>query len=572
MRTAPLKSLSNEELISKLASEVELPQGVSSSVYGERQGPQQLATGTVLHGKYTIQEVLGTGGSATTYQALASDGRRVAVKVLSLKSVKDWKQLTLFQREAQTLAALNHPGIPKYIDYFEVDTATDRAFCIVQEEANGLSLAQMISRGQRCNTDEATRIATELCGVLAYLQSLHPPVVHRDVKPENIVIEGGAWGGRCFLVDFGGVAAAYNAADISSFASTVVGTYGYMAPEQFRGSAQPASDMYALGATLLFLLSGRPPFAFSQERMRINWRSGPEGDGSAGFNVPSPRWASLLDGLLEPVAEDRLTASQALDILQGRAVQATALTRGSRRQGGNGAGLVSPMTPYEARQMAATQLARNTGLVRKPAGTRVLLDRSPNRLDVTIPPKGFFNADTLMTGSFAVAWNAFVAVWTAGALASGGLLMALFSLPFWFAGIQLGKQSFGSALVKERLAIGLNRFRVGQELALLRDGQADFLGGDNERLIEGLTPDLIGARIVTTMFVNDQPQTAIELIEGVRKHRFGEGLELPEQQWLVSEINQHLESVRGAPVDYDAFPQVEVPRNVRDDNTTSAEP
>ena len=101
------------------------------------------------------------------------------------------------------------------------------------------------------------------------------------MKPDNIVIEGGKTGGRVFLVDFGGVQAAAAAGD--SLGSTIVGTYGYMAPEQFRGAASPASDLYGLGGTLLYLLSGRPPSAFPVDRMRTDFSAGAwEGRGSTG--------------------------------------------------------------------------------------------------------------------------------------------------------------------------------------------------------------------------------------------------------------------------------------------------
>ena len=84
-------------------------------------------------------------------------------------------------------------------------------------------------------------------------------VVHRDVKPENIILEGSKPGGKIFLVDFGGIQ--QGSQDISdnevTDTGTLVGTYGYMAPEQLRGSARPASDLFALGGTLLYLLSGK---------------------------------------------------------------------------------------------------------------------------------------------------------------------------------------------------------------------------------------------------------------------------------------------------------------------------
>jgi serine/threonine protein kinase len=78
---------------------------------------------------------------------------------------------------------------------------------------------------------QVLRIATELLSILKYLGSLRPPVVHRDIKPENVVLEGGQWGGRVYLIDFGGVQGASSTGE--NFASTIVGSYGYMAPEQF---------------------------------------------------------------------------------------------------------------------------------------------------------------------------------------------------------------------------------------------------------------------------------------------------------------------------------------------------
>jgi len=520
----------------------------------------RLSRGDVLKGQYTIVDVLGAGSNATTYKATTLDGRVVAVKALSLTSLRDWKQLDLFQREAQVLAGLSHPAIPRYIDYFEEDSERDRAFYIVQEAVAGRSLADMVSSGARASDQEAMRIAEELLRVLQYLGQLRPPVVHRDVKPENIVLEGGSWGGRVFLVDFGGVQGAASASE--TLASTIVGTYGYMAPEQFRGAAQPASDLYALGGTLLYLLSGQAPFAFPQERMRIEWRKG--------MSPPSARWAQLLDGLLEPVAEDRLSADEALAVLQGQPVRSRPAGSTALRGTGAREALVPPRNATEA-YMRMSALAP-APVKSKPAGSRVQLERTTNRLDVLIPPKGL-GMDTAFTGAFALVWNGFVAVWTVGALASGGLLFALFSVPFWFAGAQLARQTMAGALTRERLAVGRSKFRIGQELALFsKDGSSfDFQGGQNEKVVEGSTEQLLGARVITTMFVNDNPVTAIELLEGVNKFRFGEGLETAEQQWLVWEINSAVEEIKGAPLDYAAFPAPEMPRTYRDDpNSTSS--
>jgi serine/threonine protein kinase len=126
-------------------------------------------------------------------------------------------------------------------------------------------------------------------------------VIHRDIKPENIVLEGGKAGGRVLLVDFGGVQEAVTAED--SIGSTVVGTAGYMPPEQFGGAATAASDLYALGGVVLFLLSGRTPASFPNERLRVAWERDVEVSG------PLRR---LLQAVLEPIAEDRVTVSQVL--------------------------------------------------------------------------------------------------------------------------------------------------------------------------------------------------------------------------------------------------------------------
>ncbi|GLC59967.1 hypothetical protein PLESTB_001559000 [Pleodorina starrii] len=536
-------------------------------------------------GKYVIEEVLGAGSNAVAYRARrTSDGSEVALKALSLRSLRDWKQLELFQREGRILASLDHPAVPRYVDYFEEDDPRDRAFVLVQEIVRGKSLASMIQGGQRATEQELTRIAGELLAVLDYLGSLRPPVIHRDVKPDNIILEGGTWGGRVFLVDFGGVQAVASARELSGLGSTIVGTYGYMAPEQFRGAAEPASDLYALGATLLYLLTGQPPSAFPQERMRINWRAGLGPSASASL-VSSPQLASLLDGLLEPVAEDRLTAAEARQVLQGRdpperlsgsgsgssrSTSGFAKRRASQRGGGPQMPPPPPATLQEAYlQQALATSSRPPVPVSRPAGTRVQLEVSADgsRLDVVIPPRGF-TMDTAFTGTFAIAWNAFVAVWTVGALASGGLLFALFSAPFWLAGAQLAKGALGGALTRERLAVGRKRWRLGQQLAVLgSDGKADFLDGKNERLQEGQTRDLTAARTVTTAFINGVPQTAIELIEGVSKYRFGEGLELVEQQWIVQEVNAHIAAVKGAELDFSTLPPPEMPKVLDDDSS-----
>lgn len=107
---------------------------------------EQIPHNLVKH--YQIKKLLGEGGSSTTYEAVdLQTHQRVALKALSLQKMNDWKVLELFEREANVLSKLNHPGIPRYLDYFYVDTPDNRCFYIVQELAQGQSLASLVENG-----------------------------------------------------------------------------------------------------------------------------------------------------------------------------------------------------------------------------------------------------------------------------------------------------------------------------------------------------------------------------------------------------------------------------------------
>ncbi|MEG5174874.1 ankyrin repeat domain-containing protein [Microcoleus sp. B3-D7] len=236
---------------------------------------EQIPHNLVKH--YQIKKLLGEGGSSTTYEAVdLQTHQRVALKALSLQKMNDWKVLELFEREANVLSKLNHPGIPRYLDYFYVDTPDNRCFYIVQELAQGQSLASLVENGWHASEPEIQRIATQILEILVYLHSQTPPVTHRDIKPENIVFKSPSdshkekdW--AVCLVDFGAVQNTYY--NTLMRGSTVVGTYGYMAPEQFLGQAVPATDLYGLGATLLYLLTHRSPAELPTNILEKDFRS-----------------------------------------------------------------------------------------------------------------------------------------------------------------------------------------------------------------------------------------------------------------------------------------------------------
>ena len=219
-----------------------------------------------LDGRYTLVRALGEGGSGTTWHARDEQGRSWAIKEMSLWRARDPKTRELMLREAHILRELNHPAIPTYLEHFELGTGRSRSLYIVQEFVDGVTLDEEL-KTRRYHESEALDLADELLSVLGYLHRLSPPVIHRDVKPANIIRRGD---GGLFLVDFGSVRDAMK--DSRMGGSTVAGTFGFMAPEQFTGDATPATDLYGVGATLVAMLSRKAPHTLLAANGRLDWR------------------------------------------------------------------------------------------------------------------------------------------------------------------------------------------------------------------------------------------------------------------------------------------------------------
>ena len=247
----------------------------------------------------TIRE-LGRGGMGVTFLADTPTGEQVVLKRLKLERLDNWKALELFEREARVLKALNHPGIPSYID--SIEDQGSGTFTLVQSLAAGKNLRHWVDEGWRPTEQDVIAIAEQVLDVLVYLQGLNPPVVHRDIKPSNLVRTKD---GEIAVVDFGAVRDAYE--ETITGGSTIVGTFGYMAPEQLRGNADHTSDLYGLGATLLFCLTHQEPNDLPQQRMRYVFKD---------LTQLSSGLESWIAKLVEPHPEDRfLDASRALDAL-----------------------------------------------------------------------------------------------------------------------------------------------------------------------------------------------------------------------------------------------------------------
>ncbi|NES23175.1 MAG: serine/threonine protein kinase, partial [Symploca sp. SIO3E6] len=210
----------------------------------------------ILNERYQLQQQLGNNAGRQTWLAVdldTSPTELVIVKLLAFHPQMQWNEFKLFEREAQILKQLNHPRIPCYRDYFSLDKHSGVGlswFGLVQQYIPGVSLQEYLAQGQRFTEAEVTSIAQEVLEILSYLHSIQPPVLHRDIKPSNLI-----WGddGQVYLVDFGAV---QDTAAAEGVSFTVVGTTGYAPLEQFWGKAVPASDLYALGASLIHLLMG----------------------------------------------------------------------------------------------------------------------------------------------------------------------------------------------------------------------------------------------------------------------------------------------------------------------------
>ncbi len=243
---------------------------------------------TLRAGRYAVIRVLGEGSQAATLEAVdKKEGRLVAIKRFRVRGAKSWKEVELAEREARVLASIAHPSLPRYVEHFE----EGGELFLVQEKIEGENLLSLRKRGARTTEAEATRFLFDAAAALDYLHGLNPPVIHRDIKPSNVMRRPD---GSYALIDFGSVRDRMK----PEGGSTVVGTFGYMAPEQFQGRAMPASDVYAAGATALSMLTGREPEDLPHKGLAIDVKA------ALGSGV-SPAMVSVLSAMLEPDPDKR---------------------------------------------------------------------------------------------------------------------------------------------------------------------------------------------------------------------------------------------------------------------------
>ena len=260
-----------------------------------------------IAGRYDVLECMGQGSQGEVYRARRrTDGAEVAIKVMHIKSVKNWKMYELFHREAKVLSAIDIEGVAKFYEAIEDLDSADPVSVIVQQFVDGHALSEFIKAHHRFLLCDIADILIQLTKILERLHHSNPPIIHRDIKPSNIMLEDLPRGYRVWLIDFGAVANP----QVKDGGSTVAGTYGYMAPEQLIGDCTIQSDYYGLGATILHMITGISPADIPT-------------DGFVRLYDPIiERYAlptelkELLKLLLAPKAEDRpKSAQEILDIV-----------------------------------------------------------------------------------------------------------------------------------------------------------------------------------------------------------------------------------------------------------------
>lgn len=318
--------------------------------------------GEVLRSRYLIQRQLGQNAGRSTLLAQDLQAQELVVlKILSFNSHFQWEDLKLFERESETLKSLSHPAIPRYLDFFELDLLNCQGFVLVQTYINAISLQEWIKQGRTFSEVEVKQIAKALLNVLSYLHDRNPPVIHRDIKPSNILLTSDRSAhqvGDLYLVDFGSVQTAVR----ESGTMTIVGTYGYMPPEQFSGRAFPASDLYSLGATLIYLITGTHPADLLQEDLLLQFEPTK--------NI-SPSFVQWLKLLTCPNRKQRFTSAHAA--------------------------LKALEQPLQLLYPETTTITTPITL-QKPEGSKVLLRKDAESLEIYLPPE---NSTKLSGWSFA---------------------------------------------------------------------------------------------------------------------------------------------------------------------------
>ncbi len=249
---------------------------------------------------YQVLRILGQGGMGTTY--LAWDRERAIAKIPAIVVLKEMnadmakiaKARELFEREARILQNIRHPGIPQYYDFF----VEGGKKYLAMEMVHGQDLEKRVITTGPVILAQAIAWMCQTCEVLEYIHSQTPPIIHRDIKPANLLVRN--LDNRVIVLDFGAVK------EIGTPSGTRIGAPDYSPVEQEQGQPLTQSDLYAIGPTLIFLLTGKSPSNFYKPR-GAEYRFNVE-------NVPTitPKVREVIERVTEPRPRDRYQTAQEL--------------------------------------------------------------------------------------------------------------------------------------------------------------------------------------------------------------------------------------------------------------------
>jgi serine/threonine protein kinase len=467
--------------------------------------------GSQLARRYQIESLLGRQTGRRTMLAIDIQTHNpVVIKLLLFGPDFTWDDLKLFEREAEVLKSLDHPAIPKYLDFFEVELEWGKGFALVQSHLAAQSLQQWIQAGRTFSEKDLKVIAKNLLEILEYLHARQPAVIHRDVKPSNVLLTDRTAHnpGQVYLVDFGSVQTA-----VKGDTRTIVGTYGYMPPEQFGGITSPASDLYALGATLIYLATGCHPDELPQQDLRLRFED------RVNLNPGFVRW---LQQAIAPSLDKRWSsASQALLKLN-----------------------VGDNFP------AADDQSSNA-ITYQPFGSRVKLKKTSQYLEILLPSGRFHPVMIPLMGLavWLITWMYFSGIAALSPLFQGGIVKSEFAFA-GFVYLGLGLSCLLLIIIAwlkylHRTRLYLNRSTISLSHELTNTLRWTVQKAQIENIIKlelslfSFKKDSQGDNIVKLPQINIWVGTQQISLGG-----FGR-LTLPELEWLSAELSNWL----GIPVD-----------------------
>jgi serine/threonine protein kinase len=398
-------------------------------------------------GSYVLERRLGRGVTASTWLARraqpdSGSGAEspLVLKIFDIAETDSWKPLDQFKREADILRTLSHPRIPKYIESFDATLEGHFLFVLVMEYIQGETVEAYIASGKKFTEEHIEQILAELADILAYIGSLRPPIVHRDINPRNLIAQPD---GHVALVDFSGVQDAIRTALYPG--ATLVGTAGYIPVEQVSGRATHRSDLYGAATTTVFMLTGRNPAELPMRNLKIDL---------SGLLYMSPRLSYVLDNWLDPDPDRRfLSAAKSASILRGESAIPSAASGASRSETSSRQSERAGQTP----RSIFTDILHSFEHQSEPREYPEELP-SDSTLEIqALDPGLYIKMPRRRRGAssgfsvFPVVWIGFIFFWTTMTIRMHAPIF--FSIPFLIAGVAMVKSFLNPSITDTELFI-----------------------------------------------------------------------------------------------------------------------